>query len=412
MGRPIPLIVVLTALPWLMAPDWNEFRGPGGRGVAEHGSPPVAVGPDAHIAWKVPVAGAGWSSPVLAGGRVYLTTAVPAGGGAGGLSLRAVALDVATGKVAWNVEALARQAGADRPHPKGGHASPTPFVSGDAVYVHFGPAGTARLSTKDGSRVWANRDLTYDSQHGAGGSPVLVGDKLVFSIDGNDRREVVGLDAATGKVAWVTPRDARAAKGFSFGTPTPLAVNGRTLVVSAGSDVVQGLDPADGREVWRVRYKGYSQVPRPVAGDGLVYVVTGYDSPILLAIRPDGTGDVTDTHVAWTAKRNVPANPTPLFVGDALYLVSDAGVLSCLDAKTGGVRWAERLGGEFTASPVSAVGHVYLFSEAGAATVFRPGPAYEPVATTKLAERVLATPAPAGDALFVRTAGNLYKFAE
>jgi outer membrane protein assembly factor BamB len=406
--HPLTLTLLLAAGP----ADWPEFRGPTAQGHAA-GHPPAEWGPDRNVAWKVPVP-PGWASPVVAGGRVYLSAAGPDGDGPKpDQLLRVLALDLETGRTVWDREVF-RQSGGSAPriHAKNSHASPTPVVAVGRVYAHFGHAGTACLAAADGAVVWATRELAYEPVHGNGGSPVLVGDKLIFSIDGADRQAVVALDAATGKLAWETPRDAKPARPFSFGTPLVIDAAGRRQVVSAGSSVVMSLDPATGKELWRVRYgRGYSVVPRPVFAGGLVVVCTGYDAPTVIAVRPDGTGDVTDTHVAWTAKKNAPLNPSPLAVGESLYTVSDAGVLSCLELRTGNVLWTERVGKAFSASPVYAGGRVYLLAEDGTATVFTPGPAYQPVATNKLGERALASPAVAGDALLVRTDKHLWKIA-
>ena len=393
--------------------DWPQFRGAGQQGHAPDGAnPPTEWGPGKNVAWRTEIPGTGWSSPVIAGGKVFLTTAVPQGDGPKpDQSLRAVALDAKTGKVVWDVEVF-RQDGATAPgiHGKNSHASPTPLVDGDAVYVHFGHMGTAKLNAADGSKVWATQELKYAPVHGNGGSPVLAGGKLIFSIDGADRQSVVALDPATGTVAWETPRKANPAKTFSFCTPLAITVNGREQVVSVGSDVVMGLDPAAGKEVWRVKFSGYSIVPRPVYAAGLVVFSTGYDSPVLYAVRPDGAGDVTATHVGWTSKKGAPRNASPLAVGDALYCVTDAGLLTCFDPKTGKERWNEGLGGAYTASPLLAGGRAYLLSEDGTGTVFKPGAEYDPVATNKLGEKALASPAADGTALYVRTAKAVYKF--
>lgn len=392
--------------------DWPQFRGAGQQGHAPDGAnPPTEWGPTKNVAWRTEIPGTGWSSPVVAGGKVFLTTAVPQGDGPKpDQSLRAVALDAKTGKIVWDVEVF-RQEGASAPgiHSKNSHASPTPLVDGDAVYVHFGHMGTAKLNAKDGSKVWATRELKYAPVHGNGGSPVLAGGKLVFSIDGADRQSVIALDPATGKVAWETPRAASPAKAFSFCTPLVITVNGREQVVSVGSDVVMGLDPAAGKEVWRVKFSGYSIVPRPVYAAGLVFFSTGYDNPVLYAVRPDGAGDVTATHVAWTSKKGAPRNASPLAVGDALYCVSDSGLVTCFDAKTGKERWSEGLGGAYTASPLLAGGRAYLLSEDGTGTVFKPGGEYDAVAANKLGERSLASPAADGNALYVRTAKAVYR---
>jgi outer membrane protein assembly factor BamB len=360
------------------------------------------------VTWRKELPGLGWSSPVAVGGKVYVTTAVPQ---AGGYSLRALCLDAKTGEIDWDKEVF--QQGADAPgiHKKNSHASPTPAVEGGMVYVHFGHAGTACLRAKDGSAVWATRELKYKPVHGNGGSPVVAGKLLIFSTDGTDVQAVVALDKSTGKVAWKTPRaNTTGANPFSFGTPLVIKVGDREQLISPGSGVVTALDPATGKEIWRVTYgRGYSVVPRPVYGNGLVYVCTGYDSPSLLAIKPDGTGDVTKTHVAFAVKKNVPHNPSPLLVGDALYLVSDGGIASRLDATTGAERWSERVGKAYSSSPLYAGGLIYLLDESGTTTVLKPGATYDPVATNKLNEKTQASCAVDGDALLLRTEKALYR---
>jgi outer membrane protein assembly factor BamB len=392
--------------------DWPQFRGPTAQGHADDAKPPTEWSTTHNVAWRTEIPGLGWSSPVVAGGKVYLTTATPGTVSRPvAQSLRALCLDAASGSIVWNVEVFPQDTSAPNIQAKNSHASPTAFVEGDRVYVHFGHMGTACLNTKDGSKVWANRELRYNPVHGNGGSPLVVGDRLIFSIDGTDRQAVVGLDKATGKVAWQTPRNLRPAKAFSFSTPLLIRVDGREQVVSAGSDVVMALDPKSGKELWRVRYPGgYSVVPRPVFADGLVILSTGYDNPALYAIRPTGTGDVTTTHVAWTLKKaSVPRNSSPVVVGGALYMVSDRGVLTGVDVKTGAERWSENLSRPFSASLVYAGGHIYGLAEDGTGVVFRPGAGYDPVAANKLGEKALASYAVDGDALFVRTEKALYR---
>jgi outer membrane protein assembly factor BamB len=210
-------------------------------------------------------------------------------------------------------------------------------------------------------------------------------------------------------VLWKTDRDTPARKKFSFGTPLLIEVNGRKLVVSPASDVVAAYDPVDGGEVWRVRYDGYSVIPRPVYGHGLVFLSTSFDSPVLLAIRPDGTGDVTDTHVAWRLRKGAPKTPSPLLVGDEIYTLSDDGVLSCLDARTGRVHYQQRLGSTYSASPLFAGGNIYVQSEDGTGTVVKAGRQFEELARNALDERSLASYAAADGALFIRTARHLYR---
>ena len=396
----------------LPAADWYQFRGPDGQG---HSDATLATewGPRKNVTWRKELPGLGWSSPVAVGGKIYLTTAVPRDeSNKPDHSLRVLCLDAKTGAVLWNKEVFVEDGKtAPKPHGKNSHASPTPIVEDGMVYAHFGHLGTACLKAGDGSVVWTNKELKYNSVHGNGGSPVLVGKFLVFSIDGTDKQAVVALDKATGKVAWQTAREnTTGAKPFSFGTPLVIHAADRTQLISAGSGVVMALDPATGKEFWRVTYgRGYSVVPKPVFANGLVYVCTGYDAPTLLAIKPDGTGDVTKTHVAFTVKKNVSLNPSPLAVDDVLYMVSDNGVLSCLDAKTGTERWNERVEKAYSASPLYAGGLIYLLSEDGTATVFKPGSSFEEVAKNKLGEKALASFGVEGNALLLRTEKALYR---
>jgi outer membrane protein assembly factor BamB len=387
------------------AEDWPQFRGPDGQGHSSEQGLPLEWSEQKNIAWKVPVPGRGWSSPVVAGGRVWLTTATALGRDT---SLRLMAFDVESGRTALDAEVF-RFRGTDLLNPKNSHASPTPIVRADRVYVHFGAQGTAALSTS-GEIVWKTR-LTYESQHGNGGSPELAGDLLVINCDGFDQAFVVALDARTGKTRWRTDRHEPHSQAYS----TPLAIHAadRDQIVSVGAYFAVAYDPASGREIWRVSYAdGFSNVPRPVFGAGLVFIATGFNQPSLLAVRPDGKGDVTKTHVAWKLSRGAPLTPSPLVAGDDLYLVSDNGIASCLDARTGAIRWQARLGNSFSASPVLADGRVYLMDEDGRTTVLKPGATAERLATNVLDGPTLASMAVASKSFFIRTGTHLYRIAE
>ena len=310
--------------------------------------------------------GRGWSSPVVAGGRVWLTTATAV---KKETSLRLLAFDVATGKPALDVEVF-RLRDSELLNAKNSHASPTPIVDGDRVYVHFGAEGTAALSTA-GEILWKTR-LPYQSQHGNGGSPELAGGLLIVNCDGFDENFVVALDTRTGKTRWRTDRRQPSSQAYS----TPLAIHAadRDQIVSVGAFNAVAYDPQNGREIWHVSYpEGFSNVPRPVYGVGLVFITTGFQQPSILAIRPDGKGDVTRTHVAWKLSRGAPLTPSPLVAGDELYVVTDNGIASCLDARTGAVHWQQRLGNSFSASPVFADGRIYFLDEDGRTTVIKPG---------------------------------------
>jgi outer membrane protein assembly factor BamB len=413
MPRSIPLVALaglLLAGASAQAEDWPEFRGPTGQGHAQ-GELPVEWGPTHNVVWKKEVPGAGWSSPAIAAGKVYLTSAV-AVPGSKDLSLTALCLDARDGSTVWSKEVFRQDgAGAPRIHSKNSHASPTPLVAGDRLFVHFGHQGTACLDLH-GKVLWTYRK-PYAPVHGNGASPVLTDGLLVFSTDGASVRELVALDVATGEVRWKTKRTGTAVKNFSFHTPLVIEVGNRKQIVSVGSSMVGGYDVQTGKEVWRVRHGGYSVIPRPVYGHGLVFISTGYDAPVLLAIRPDGTGDVTDTHVAWTTKRHAPHTPSPLLLGDELYMVSDAGFASCLDARTGKVHWSKRLAGNgYSSSLLAAGGRIYCQSENGIGTVLEAGKAFKQLARNDLGERTLASAAACGGALFLRTAKHLYRIGK
>ncbi len=389
--------------------EWPQFRGPAGQGVSAAVNVPVEWNATTHIAWKVPLPGRGWSSPVLANGRLYLTAAIDGAD----TTLHALCLDAADGRTLWDTEVFQPEPASARAiHPKNSPASSTPIVAGERLYVHFGHMGTAALNLT-GKVLWRQNDLKYSPVHGAGGSPILVNDSLVFSCDGERDPFVAALDAATGAIRWQTPRHSPAKKQFSFSTPLAISVGGVEQVVSPGSGLVAGYDVRDGRELWRVGYgEGYSVVPRPVFAHGLVFVSSSFDAPVLYAIRPDGaSGDVSATSVAWTSRKGAPHTASPLVLGDEIYFVSDAGIATCADARTGEVHWSERLGGGFSASPVAAEGRIYFQNEAGVGYVVKVGPKFELLATNDLAERSLASYAVADGAIFIRTEKHVWKVA-
>ena len=385
--------------------QWPQFRGPTGQGHSSESGLPLEWSDTRNVAWKVPVRGRGWSSPVVGNGKVWVTTSVAEGGGA---SLRALALDVESGRELLNVEVF-RLSNANLKNPKNSHASPTPIIDGDRVYVHFGGEGTAALDASSGAIVWA-RKFPYASQHGSGGSPTIYNDLLIFSGDGHYEAWVIALDKRSGDVKWKTER--RKPFDQAYTTPLAISVGGRDQIVSVGAYRAAAYDAATGKEIWMVRYEeGFSNVPRPVFAHGLVYIVTGFFQPAVLAVRPDGKGDVTGTHIAWSTTRGAPFTPSPIVVGDELYVISDLGVLSCLDARTGKPHWQERLGGNHSASPIFADGRIYFLSEEGVATVIGPGTAFKKLAVNELNGATLASMAVANQSLYIRSLTHLYRIA-
>jgi outer membrane protein assembly factor BamB len=392
--------------------SWPEFRGPTGQGTSTATGLPTEWSATKNVTWKQAVPGTGWSSPVIVAGRIYLTTAVTEAG-AKTPSLRALSLDATTGRTLWTTEVFTpAEARPQAIHQKNSEASPTPILADGKLYVHFGHHGTAALDLA-GKILWRNQDLGYEAVHGNGGSPALAGDLLIFSADGSKSPVVVALHSATGAVVWKIPRPEGVKQKFSFATPLVITVAGQPQIISPGSGSVSALDPRDGREIWRVNYGGgYSVVPRPVFAHGLLFIGTGYNRADLLAIRPDGTGDVTDTHIAWRTTKGAPLTPSVVVVGDELYAVNDAGIASCWDAKTGTVHWQEKIEGNYSASPIAAGGHLYFLSENGIGTVLKANRTFTKVATNVIDERALASYAVADRALFIRTAAHLYRIGD
>jgi outer membrane protein assembly factor BamB len=321
-------------------------------------------------------------------------------------------VDAKTGKVDWDAEVFHRSR-ADTPpmHPKNSQASPTPVVTADRLYVHFGHLGTAALDLT-GKVLW-RQTVKYKPAHGNGGSPLLFDGLLIFNCDGLSDPFVCALDAGTGEMKWKTPRNTSSRKKFSVATPQVIKLNGgATQLVSPGSGFVGAYDPKDGREIWRVRYgEGYSVVPRPAFADGMVVLSSGYDRPVTYAIKVDGkaSGDVTDSQVAWKSHKAAPCTPSPLIVDGVVYLVSDNGFASCCDLKTGKVYWSQRLEGDYSASPIYADGRVYFQSESGVAYVVKAAKSFEQIAENDIGERCLASYAVTDAALYIRTEHHLLK---
>ncbi len=403
--------LVLLLSTSLLSADWPEFRGAAAQGHSDAANLPLTWSPTSHIAWKAAVAGVGWSSPVVIGDRIFLTSALPVGGvedPKADRSLHAMALDAATGKPVWDVEIFT--ATSPRAHRKNSHASPTPVYEDGKLYVHFGHLGTACLDAATGATIWKTQEFAYSPVHGNGSSPVLFEDLLIFSADAEKDPKVIALDKTTGEQRWAFARQSDAKKKFSFCTPLLIDVNGQPQLISPGSGVVNALNPKDGTEIWRCYYdQGYSVVPRPVYAHGMVFVSSSYDKPVLKAVRVDGKGDVTETHVAWTIDKAVPHNPSMAVIGDEIYFVADNGILTCADAKTGRIHYSERCTGPISASLLVADGKLYLQDEKGLGVVVKPGKTFEILAQNDLGERSLASYAVIGSDLLIRTEGNLYR---
>jgi outer membrane protein assembly factor BamB len=413
--------------------DWPQFRGPGGDGHTEATGLPLRWSETENIVWKTALPGRGWSSPVILGDQIWMTAAIETAATAeerekmlAGLnnpnslaiastvSLRAVCVDRNSGRLLHDVE-LFRVDSPEPIHSLNSYASPTPVIEPGRVYFHFGTYGTACVNTESGKIVWTNTQLKLDHQNGPGTSPVLWNELLILNCDGMDVQYVAALEKHTGQVAWKTNRSGQLAERKelkkAYCTPLVIEEGDRTQLISPGADWVYSYDPATGKELWRANYGrlGFSNVARPVAGHGMVFICTCFNQPSMMAIRYDGTGDVTDSHVVWTYDRQMPKIPSPLLVGDEIYSINEGGIATCLNAKTGEQHWQQRLGGNFAASPQLADGRIYVSNQEGQTFVLQPGKEYQELAVNTLDGRFMASPAIDDKAFYLRTETHLYR---
>ena len=400
---------LLTASLPASAENWARFRGPDGQGMSSETTLPIKWGPKENIAWKSKVPGDGWSSPIVWGKRVFVTSTTDAG-----KSCHILAYDSETGVLLWDREVFRQQP----PHkrPENSHATPTPATDGERVYAVFGEGGIAAV-TVAGEPVWTVQDIKFHSHHGLSASPILYKDLLIMPYDGSskanaavgwqkpwDGASVVALDRATGQPRWKTPRGL---SRLAHVTPILVQVAGKDVLVSPAGEVVQGFEPLRGTLLWTVPAIGEGVAPSPAAGDGLVFAASGFGATALRAIRLAGSSEQATREVVWETKKGVTTIPSPIYVKPNLYMVTEKGIASCLDAATGKQVWQERLPGTYGASPVYAGGKLYFLSESGETTVVDPGKKFQVLAQNLLGERCQASMAVSNGRLFIRSQENL-----
>lgn len=391
-----------------VALDWPDYRGPHFDGHAGGSAVPLYWSEKKNVTFKVRIRGRGWSSPVVGKGRVWLTSATP-----DGRQMFVYAIDAVSGKVLIERTILENKKPA-KVNKLNSYASPSPVLDSGHVYLHFGTYGTYCLDAETGKEVWKRTDLRCKHMEGPGSSPILHGDLLIFNVDGADVQYVVALDKATGATHWRTHRSvdlSRFQKDLrkAFGTPIVIEVGGKQRVISSGAQGTMGYDLDTGREVWRVRHPGFSMSARPLYRNGVLFLNTGFMRAQIYAVRASGEGDVTEDDVLWKYRRSVPTIPTSLLVGGRYYMVSDGGIVSCLDPADGRMLWKKRIGNQHSASPVYAGGRIYFFDRDGRATVIAPGARCKILATNELSSGFMASPAVVGDAFLLRTKTHLYR---
>ena len=389
--------------------NWPEFRGPRGDGSSDAVGLPLRWSETDAVKWKTPIHDRGWSSPVIWGNQVWLTTAT-----ADGKRLYAVCVARDSGKILHDILLFDDH----QPEPinsLNSYASPTPVIEAGRVYVHFGTYGTACLDSASGEKVWTRRDLHCNHFRGPGSSPALFGNLLFLHYDGFDVQYVVALDKHTGSTVWKTDRstDFAGADGDlrkAYSTPLVIGPPGQRQLISAGSKAAMAYDPQTGKELWKVCYPiGFSTTSRPLVAAGMVLFSSGSGRSELWAVRPGGRGDVTQSHVVWKVAKGMPFKTSPTLAGGLVFTVNDGGIASCIEAGSGAMVWQRRIDGQYSASPLAADGRIYFFSHEGKTTVIEAGRTYKELAVNMLAAGFMASPAVAGKALFLRTATHLYR---
>lgn len=392
-------------------PAWPEFRGPTCDGQSRAANLPLTWGEDKNVTWKTAIHGRAWSTPVIMGNQIWLTTAPRKGN-----ELFVLCVDLKTGRILKDIKLF------DVADPKpviesNTYASPSPVIEPGRVYVHFGSMGTACLDTQTGKTIWQRRDLPCTHLRGPGSSLFLFKDLLITTFDGTDVQYLAALDKKTGKTVWKTDRstefgDIDGDFRKAYATPMIFKINDRLQLISPGAKAAMAYDPLTGRELWKVRYAGFSNASRALMVNGLVLINTGFSRAQIWAVRPDGTGDVTDSHVAWKFTDRAPTKATPVVVDGLIFMPSDNNYAFCVEGKTGKTIWKEKLGGQYWASPIHAAGRIYFFNHRGQTTVVRASRTFEVLAVNQLDEGFMASPAITGDTLILRTKTHLYRIDE
>jgi outer membrane protein assembly factor BamB len=393
----------------LAVENWPEYRGPHGDGrAASDAELPLRV--DASkVRWKTTIHGRGWSSPVVWGNQIWLTTATPEG-----KKMYVICVDRRDGSVRHDLLVWENE-DPDFCHPLNSYATPTPVVEEGRVYAHFGKYGTICVDTQTGETVWQRRDLPCNHFRGPASSPILHAGKLIVAFDGFDLQYVVALDKRTGETVWRQKReidygtdDGDLKKAYC--TAQVITVDGVVQLISPSAAATLAYAPATGEMLWRVYHEGMNASARPLYGAGLVFLTNGMGK--MVAVRPDGRGDVTDTHVAWSSRKSVAKKTSQLYDNGLLYMVSDNGVITCLEATTGEVIWQHRAGGEFAASPILAGGRMYFFDAEGRILALKLGRKFELLSESQLGDGYMASPAVVGNELILRSKSHLYSVVE
>jgi outer membrane protein assembly factor BamB len=400
--------------------NWAQFRGPLGDGKSTSNNLPVKFGDKElteGVKWKTPVHGKAWSSPVIWGSQIWMTTANDEG-----TQLSVVCVDKETGKVVQD-EVLFQVEKPQFCHKFNSYASPTPVIEDGRLYATFGSPGTACVDTKSGKKIWERTDFVCNHFRAAGSSPVLWNDLLIMNFDGSDFQYLVALDKATGKTVWRTDRtvdfqdldkegkpqaEGDYRKGFS--TPHVFEHQGQSILLSSGAKAHYAYDPKTGKELWRIEdLTSHSPCTRPVIGHGMAYIPTGHGKAGMIAVKLGGAGVLDEKSIAWRMTKTFPNKPSATLVDDMLFVINDLGIASCVNAMTGENLWTQRLGGNFSSSPIYSEGRLYVGNEEGKFFVFEASRKFKMIAENDFSDGFMASPAVSDQSLYLRTRTHLYR---
>ena len=418
LAKRLVLAALFVAATTVALADWPQFSGPLGTGHIPGGQAlPAEWSETKNVDWKVALPGRAWSSPVVIGDKIWLTTADEKGH-----KLTGLCVDANNGKVVFEKQ-LFRVAEPQFAHKFNSYASPTPVVEAGRVYLTWGSPGTACLDTKSHEVLWTRDDFVCDHFRGAGSSPILYKNLLILTFDGADHQYVAALDTRTGKTVWRTERsvdfkdlgqdgkpyrDGDMRKGYS--TPLVIQHAGVTQLISVGAMACYGYDPLTGKELWRITERAqHSASTRPVYGHGMVFYPTGFAKGQLLSVDPGASGEAADTHIRWRLKRSVSNKPSVLLIGELIFMIDDGGIATCVEAKSGEITWSERVSGNYSASPVTDGKRIFFFSEEGKTTAIAAAREFKILAESQLDGGFMASPAVHVDAWILRTKTYLYR---
>lgn len=416
----VSLLLTLTLFGALVDLQWPTFRGPDGQGIVPQIGErelPMTWSEEENVAWKTAIHGKGWSTPVVWGNQVWLTTATE-----DGIEMSAICIDRTTGDILYDNVVLRNESPESLGNPVNSYASCSPAIEDGRVYIHFGSYGTLCLDTQTFETLWKRTDLPCRHFRGPASSVILWEDTLILTMDGVDVQYLVALDKATGDIVWRTDRTTDfkdldengmpTAEGDfrkAYTTPVITEWDNEPVMLSSGARAAFAYDPRDGNELWTVTYNGFSNASMPVVHDGMAFLNTGYGKANLLGVRMGGAGNVDSSHLVWEQIQSIPLRSSPVVVNGRLYMVTDNGVASCIDPETGDIIWRERLGGQYSGSPVAFGELIYFSDENGKTHIVKADESLNIVKTNTLDDGMLASPAVAGNELYLRTKTHLYR---